>query len=108
MVQFRVFPCVLAFLLPRPHFSLLHRHLQLPTPRRAHHPASPLPTYNTIRASKSEMPKAEVTVNDDIPTSTLLAEVSEIEVLDIKGEKVKFGKLIQGKKTIVVFIRTSS
>jgi hypothetical protein len=54
------------------------------------------------------MPKAEVTVNDDIPTSTLLAEVSEIEVLDIKGEKVKFGKLIQGKKTIVVFIRTSS
>jgi hypothetical protein len=63
-------------------------------------------SFSEARTLESEMPKKDVTVNDDIPTSTLLSEVSEIEVLDIKGVKVKFGKLIEGKKTIVVFIRT--
>ncbi|KAF8194092.1 AhpC/TSA antioxidant enzyme-domain-containing protein [Pholiota molesta] len=40
-----------------------------------------------------------------IPDAETLSKAAELEVYDVKGEKVKFGELIKDRKTVVVFIR---
>ncbi|KAF9477037.1 hypothetical protein BDN70DRAFT_881682 [Pholiota conissans] len=40
-----------------------------------------------------------------IPSPEILKNAAESELLDAKGDKVKFGELIKDKKTVVVFIR---
>jgi hypothetical protein len=39
-----------------------------------------------------------------IPDAETLSKGAELEVYDVKGEKVKFGELIKDRKTVVVFI----
>jgi len=40
-----------------------------------------------------------------LPDETTIKEVSDLEVFDIKGDKVKFGSICEKEKAIVVFIR---
>ncbi|KAF8954544.1 AhpC/TSA antioxidant enzyme-domain-containing protein [Flammula alnicola] len=40
-----------------------------------------------------------------VPYEKTIAEAAELEVFDIKGEKVKFGSLFKDEKTVIVFIR---
>lgn len=40
-----------------------------------------------------------------LPDADTIAKASDLEVLDIKGTKVKFGSIFADQKTIVVFIR---
>jgi len=40
-----------------------------------------------------------------LPDEKVISEASNIDILDYKGEKVKFGSLFEQQKTIVVFIR---
>lgn len=42
-----------------------------------------------------------------LPDSKAIADAYELDVLNSKGEKVKFGSLFKHEKAIVVFIRTS-
>ncbi|THV01135.1 hypothetical protein K435DRAFT_718349 [Dendrothele bispora CBS 962.96] len=46
------------------------------------------------------MPAAE-----DLPDQKLVQKVSDIELVDVDGNKLKFGTVIADKKTIVVFVR---
>lgn len=49
---------------------------------------------------------ATVMVDDAIPTEQTIAQAAQLEVLDVNGDKVKFGSVFESKKAIVVFIRT--
>jgi hypothetical protein len=40
-----------------------------------------------------------------LPDETTIKEVSDLEVFDINGDKVKFGSICEKEKAIVVFIR---
>ena len=40
-----------------------------------------------------------------IPSSEELSKAGQLEVLDVDGEKVKFGTVFENEKVIVVFIR---
>ncbi|KAJ3506929.1 hypothetical protein NLJ89_g6590 [Agrocybe chaxingu] len=40
-----------------------------------------------------------------LPDEETIAKAVALEVLDAKGEKVKFGSIIEGQKTVVVFVR---
>jgi len=40
-----------------------------------------------------------------LPDEKIISEASNTDILDSKGEKVKFGSLFEQQKTIVVFIR---
>jgi len=42
-----------------------------------------------------------------LPDEKVISEASNIDILDSKGEKVKFGSLFEQQRTIVVFIRMS-
>ncbi|THU82749.1 hypothetical protein K435DRAFT_784502 [Dendrothele bispora CBS 962.96] len=42
---------------------------------------------------------------EDLPDQKLVQKISDIELVDVDGNKVKFGTVIADKKTIVVFIR---
>lgn len=39
------------------------------------------------------------------PTTRELFEASLLEVIDEEGERIRFGDLVRGRKTIVIFIR---
>ena len=39
-----------------------------------------------------------------LPDETTIKEVSDLEVFDINGDKVKFGSIFDSEKAIVVFI----
>ena len=39
-----------------------------------------------------------------LPDNATIREVSNLEVFDINGDKVKFGSIFEKQKTIVVFI----
>lgn len=39
-----------------------------------------------------------------LPDDTTIAEVSNLDVFDVNGDKVKFGSIFENQKTIVVFI----
>jgi len=43
-----------------------------------------------------------------LPDDKIISEASDIDILNSKGEKVKFGSLFEQQKTIVVFIRMFS
>jgi len=43
-----------------------------------------------------------------IPDENTLKEAAEIEILNSKGEGIKFGSLFEKDKTVVVFIRECS
>ena len=40
-----------------------------------------------------------------IPTPEELAKAGALDVLDLNGEKVKFGSVFENEKVVVVFIR---
>jgi hypothetical protein len=40
-----------------------------------------------------------------IPTPEELAKAGQLEVLNLDGEKVKFGSVFENEKVIVVFVR---
>ncbi|KAG5642315.1 hypothetical protein DXG03_003017 [Asterophora parasitica] len=42
----------------------------------------------------------------EIPDNKSLKTALKLEVLDVEGKKVSFGSIVEGQKTIVVFIRT--
>lgn len=44
-------------------------------------------------------------VDNAVPTEQAIAEAAKLEVLDLNGEKVKFGSVFESNKAIVVFIR---
>ena len=39
-----------------------------------------------------------------LPDETTIKEVSDLEIFDINGDKVKFGSIYDSEKAIVVFI----
>jgi len=50
----------------------------------------------------------EMTDFKALPDDKVISEASNIDILNSKGEKVKFGSLFEQQKTIVVFIRMFS
>jgi len=41
-----------------------------------------------------------------IPNASVVAQASELDILDVKGNKVKFGSIFETEKAIIVFIRS--
>jgi len=48
------------------------------------------------------------TTSRALPDGDTLEKASKLNVFDSKGEKVSFGSIIDGQKTVVVFIRAST
>lgn len=46
-------------------------------------------------------------MSDIIPDATTLTKAADLDILNAKGDKLKFGSLFEEKKVIVVFIRSS-